>query len=442
MESFENRISAIYDKWFLTEPLYFNVMVSHRLVENNKIQTLRTGKHRIEYNRSFADSLSEAMLEEYLKIEIIRILLKHPYQRQPTIKKLGYIASDITISDNFQTNCKLFRYSDFWYYNLFQFSPFEVYYKELVRIIMPKEISSESLKDLSSQYQSETIRIRKSDADLISDFLKGMNKDKSGESANKRTFSQDQSDYKGFAKNEFEVIPGEEMGNLPNLEDLINADLWEEDELAVEEINSVIEMAELTNSWGTMPGTVQEKIKASLQVKLDYRKVLRRFRHSIISQKRILTRTKPNRRYEFDYMGSRYQFTTKLLVAVDTSGSVSKPDLQKALSVINQMFKYGIEICDVIQFDMEIKGHKQRLKKAQKEIAIKGRGGTNFQCVFNYLKTDNCYDGVIIITDGIAPMPVIYPGQEKKVLWLFNSRQKFDRQYPILKPTGRGCWIE
>ena len=98
------------------------------------------------------------------------------------------------------------------------------------------------------------------------------------------------------------------------------AELWEEDELAVEEINAQIIKAQENSEWGTISGKLQQMIEASLIVKMDYKKMLSSFRANIPSQNRELTRTRPNRRYGFEFMGSRYKFTTKFLIAVDVRG--------------------------------------------------------------------------------------------------------------------------
>ena len=151
---------------------------------------------------------------------------------------------------------------------------------------------------------------------------------------------------------------------------------------------------------------------------------------------------RPNRRYEFQFMGSRYQFTTKLMVAVDVSGSVNIEDLKKAFSVINSFFKYGIESCDVIQFDTEIKGFPLSLKKARKTIEIFGRGGTSFQCVIDYIEKHQEYDGLIIITDGFAPVPLRAIKTPTRILWLFNNEANFKQNQNQLMSIGKCGFLE
>ena len=209
-----------------------------------------------------------------------------------------------------------------------------------------------------------------------------------------------------------------------------------------EQINGQIEIAKNNFSWGTIPGKLKDEILASLIIRLDYRKILNSFRASIISEKRCLTRMRPNRRYDFQYLGSRYQFTTKLLIAVDVSGSVSNEDLTNAFSVINRFFKYGLKIIDVMQFDTEIKGAPQPIKKVQKIIQVLGRGGTSFQCVIDYIFEHRNYDGLIIITDGCAPLPELTKRTSFRLLWMFNNEANFNRYHDQFKTTGKCGFFE
>ena len=78
------RIQQETEQWFLTEPLFFTVYCSHRLTINpNMLCALRSGQGRIEYNPEVIDSMPDHQLRALLSVEMIRILLKHPYSRQP-----------------------------------------------------------------------------------------------------------------------------------------------------------------------------------------------------------------------------------------------------------------------------------------------------------------------------------------------------------------------
>ncbi len=99
------RIKKISEEWFLTEPLLFVAYCSHELCENSELNVpTRTGNRKIEISPQILEKASDVMLEEYLKIEIFRILLKHPYQRQPPFaqKALLAMASNVTIVDVYE----------------------------------------------------------------------------------------------------------------------------------------------------------------------------------------------------------------------------------------------------------------------------------------------------------------------------------------------------
>lgn len=214
--------------------------------------------------------------------------------------------------------------------------------------------------------------------------------------------------------------------------------LWEDDQLRQCEINEKIQGI---RGWGSLPAGLQEKIIASTRAEVDYRKVLSGFRASTISSRRSLTRMRPNRRTDFQNMGSLYKLRTKLLVAVDTSGSVSNAELRNFFGVINKFFKHAIESVDVICFDAVLHGEPVTFKKASKAVKIEGRGGTDFQAAFDYMDQHPDYDGLIMFTDGGAPVPT-FNGKRFKVVWVLTSEEAYKCCSEGLRKTGRCCYIE
>jgi predicted metal-dependent peptidase len=178
-------------------------------------------------------------------------------------------------------------------------------------------------------------------------------------------------------------------------------------------------------------------IKASLKVDLDYRKMLSLFKTSVLSSRRRLTRMRPNRRFGFDAMGSRYELSTNLLIAVDVSGSVTDKSLEFFFSVINRLFKYGIEKLDVLQFDAAIQGNIEPLKKARRTVKILGRGGTCFQPAADYYCEHPEYDGLIYFSDGYAPPPVYNTKRPIDVLWVLCSKSAYEANGNTLKELKR-----
>ena len=98
------RISKITERWFLSEEALFSVFCTHRVAENSGMEChVRVGKGVIEVNPDLCADISDKELEERLRVEVIRILLKHPYERQPdgcciTARALG---SNCVIGDSY-----------------------------------------------------------------------------------------------------------------------------------------------------------------------------------------------------------------------------------------------------------------------------------------------------------------------------------------------------
>ncbi|MDE7072924.1 MAG: hypothetical protein K2O66_06170, partial [Bacteroidales bacterium] len=221
------------------------------------------------------------------------------------------------------------------------------------------------------------------------------------------------------------------------------AELWEEDALMQEEVNRLIEIAEESHCWGSLSGQLKEKILVSTFVQINASLLLNNFRSSLLCSRRRLTRMRPSRRYGFDYMGSRHYFSTRLLVAVDVSGSVPTDTLRKVFGIINRFFKYGIEKIDVVQFDSAIKGEPMSLKKARREINVLGRSGTDYQAVMDYVCQEGNYDGLIICTDGFAAVPRLKKNIRTEILWLFNNRAFYEKHtWTDRLPKSRRAFIE
>jgi predicted metal-dependent peptidase len=428
------RIQQETEQWFLTEPLFFTVYCTHKLTMNPNMQcALRTGKGRIEYNPTLVDQTSDSVLKDMLKVEIVRILLGHPYARQP----LGcnpvamHMASDMVIKPAYHlawTN--MASPSDF---GLPEGQHYEWYAMRLNdRSLTPVP----SPNGEGSEEQDET----SSPPNPLSKGRGGTPSVEEEQEGDRR----EKEEQKGQGDGVSTPLPhregqGEGSGNKGEAD---YTALWEEDAFQARQITDLIQS---TTQWGSLPAGMIELIKKSTEGRIDYRNALRGFRASILSQKRRLTRMRPSRRFGFEQMGSRYDFITRILVAVDTSGSVGSEELGRYFNVITTFFKYGIQQVDVLMFDASVQGDVMRLddaKKRKQEFKVQGRGGTNFQAPVDYLVEHPEYDGMIIITDGYAPVPDIPPLCKAKLLWIIDNEASYRRNGKALRKTGRVCLMQ
>ncbi len=204
-------------------------------------------------------------------------------------------------------------------------------------------------------------------------------------------------------------------------------ELWKEDTLAAEETRQTISDISQKGKWGNITADVKTFIQKSvLESKVDCKEIVSAFKTSVLAATRFLTRMKPNRRYGFDALGSKRQNVPHLLLAIDTSGSISEESLEKFFSIMNMFFSHGLDKIEVIQFDTQIKGKPISFKQARTSITFTGGGGTSFQCVFDYAKQHNTFDGIIIFTDGYAPVPKVYDSIRAHILFLFTSEEEYN----------------
>lgn len=437
MASPSDRFKQLAEHWFLTEPAFFAIYCSHALTMNPRINCyMRIGKGRLEYNPGWLRELSDAAFEEVVRIEMLRAFLKHPYERQPTgaTRKNMYSASDLVLTSHYK-----FRIIQLKKPSLYHL-PSKMHYEWYLAHIPPRQLGGNSdPSDIPGDTPDQDSEQAQGQASP-DDASDGMQVHEDQEMSNEDNTSPNLDDEVQNTESPSQGLDGadEDDSRQPDYGEA--AELWEEDESRQLEINELIMQIK---DWGSISGGMVEQIMASTQAKIDYRKALAGFRASVISSKRTLTRMRPSRRWGFEQMGSKYAFSTSLLIAVDTSGSISTEMLKHFFSVIVKFFKYGIEQIDVIQFGCVIQGECMSLKKAKKQnrFAVHGRGGTSFQPVFDYLHEHNRYDGLIILTDGYAEVPHKDFSTRARILWVCESEDCYNQHKQWMSQLGRCCYM-
>jgi len=530
----KERISHIAERWWLTEPAFFAVYCSHSLAENGQMKcVMRTGERRIEYNPALAEELSDEALEEYLKVECLHILLKHPYERQPECCRPEpiAIAGNIVVDQNYRLS--YFNCPKAHEFQLPNGKCFEWYALKLNNLFgtdgdnsedswIPADgkqtLEGDNDEGPSQNGSDDDNHLQKQDKEQSHDNKQEDNGEQWDEDGQENSDSNKQ-DLNGELTNSNADGNGNVSGDLngdgdgngigngngdgngngsgdgngngdgdgngngigigigdgngigngngqncgneggqrqsqsqsrgnghgnssnPYQQWADYAELWEEDVLAQEETNELIRKLEASQSWGTIPEHFAEMVIATLKVKLNYKAILRSFHTSILCSRRRLTRMRPNRRSGFQQMGSRYELASNILVCVDVSGSVSSQALSTFYSAIARFFKYGVETIDVLPFDAGLK-ELTTLKKAPKEVKIEGRGGTNFQIIFDYIAEHPRYDGMIIFTDGYAPEPKVPQPIHAKVLWICDCEQGYEQHKEWMRKIGKAAFIQ
>lgn len=355
-------VRKVYDNWFLSEPALHAMLCTHRVVENTDIAcSVRTGSGKIEYNPNILEQMAYPLVEELFRIEVIRILLGHPYMRQPVgvARDVLTVASDITIS------------------NYYQFDDID--------------LDSARKHNLPSDKYYE----------WYAHELNGEDAPRDGDSDSK------------YGEGAQDTSPRPSMSSESPSPRSEQSELWCGDDMALAQIR--MEASRITR-WGSLPQPLVADIMASRAVKADYKQILAHFRQTTLSSHRRMTRMRPNRRTDLLQMGSIYQMQSRILVAVDTSGSISDAEISRFYGLIGNLFRRYSTVIDTVQFDVKLSSVVP-LKRAPRCVTVTQRGGTSFQPIVDFSASCRDYDGIIVLTDGLAPQPSMMRRPHIPILW-------------------------
>lgn len=367
-------------------------LLTHTWIEDKNTKTIFVAKGKIYYNLEFVEKAEPEELSDIIFIEGVRILLAHPYRiNQPNPQK-AYMSSLITLG-------------------------------ELIRPKLSGKSGGQGTERLTLPTAREVFKSDEHDTKNLEYYYNLLfGKDDIGE-------EQD------FAVNQ----------NSENLQEYLKegfekAGQWQQDNVMKNVCEIISNEANAYKCWGIEVGNIQQLFELSRKSDIDYIDLLRRFKTSIISNDRIQTRMKPSRRYGYLQVGCRVDMHSNLLIALDVSGSVSDDDINIALGSMRRIFQTGITKLDFICWDTVIHGEPQEIKKNTTKFNIEGRGGTDVQCVIDFMNNTQSYDGVIIITDGCFAEPTKV--NFNKVMFLLNNKENYEATHQTLEKYGVCSYIK
>lgn len=175
---------------------------------------------------------------------------------------------------------------------------------------------------------------------------------------------------------------------------------------------------QVKKSRGTYPSEIEERIGALLNIeppKFNWKAYLRRFIGNSIKTSVRKTKRKKSKRFEHDF-GIRIHEHSHILIGIDSSASVSTPEIMEFLGEIKHMYKSGHDFT-LIFADTQM---QEPIKYSpKKELIIKQRGGTDFNPVVDYYHQHrNRFSTLIYLTDGEAPLP---DNPVKNMLWVLST---------------------
>jgi predicted metal-dependent peptidase len=243
---------------------------------------------------------------------------------------------------------------------------------------------------------------------------------------------QDEKDKNGTTGNDAmdKLLDNVASGDIPDhstweeFDDMTDA----EKKLIEKQVQKILQDAkeQTVKKRGNVPGEIEGLIVVEefTAPKFDWKGYLRRFTgvSTKVFTKKI--RRKENRRYE-DNPGLKIKMRQHMLLAIDTSGSVSDTELAEFMNEIHHIYKVGVDIT-VVQCDTSIKSIEPY--RGKNEISVLGRGGTEFDPVLDYYNANlKKYTSLVYFTDGECYTSVRPRG---KVLWVLSERSGMNEDLP------------
>ncbi len=382
----QQSLSKIGKELMLKEPYYgFFLIMLNKLWDSKRVPTAGVSKNGINYqlaiNPEFWESLSDSHRLGLLKHELLHIAFGH-----------------LTT---------FFKFSD----------------KRLANVAMDMEINQyidkswlpEGGIDIDN-YQEHNLD-RKAGCRYYYDKLKQL-QDEKNKNGTSGSDAMDQ------------LLDNIESGNIPDhstweeFEDLSEA----EQKLIEKQLQKVLSDAkeQTLKKRGTVPGEIEGVIiiEEVVKPKFNWRGYIRRFTgvSTKVFTKKI--RRKENRRFEAN-PGLKVKMRQHMLLAIDTSGSVSDDELKEFMSEIYHIYKCGVDIT-VVQCDTVIRSIEPY--KGKFEMGVQGRGGTEFDPVLEYFNANlKKYTSLVYFTDGECGYSVKPRGN---TLWVLSERSYMNEELP------------
>ena len=412
------------------------------------IPTMGVTADKFLYNQKFAEDLP---FDEFVFVvlhEIAHISLMHPTRINGRDPELWNIACDLYVNklldDEFNLGGKSNRHNTSSYAKMPESA---VYWDQIsVNDDAVDTIYDELYQQAKDNGYFDKISL-KDLADALSNNNNGSNpgsngnSNKSNDNSNGQQGQKQQGQKKSLTKKFTLRRNGKEwsIGVAPGaIEiDLVPGDGGKssiEDEAAARKLlqNAQIRNALTNRSAGEGKGMLERLCEKMLESKLDWRKILRKY--LINYTQNDLGFSKPDKRMYWQdaiYPGPIPGHGGKVRdvkVCIDTSGSISDEDFAEFAGHINKLLNQYKVDAELIYWDADIQtvGKFRNLKEFRR-VSIRGGGGTDPSCVYEYFDKQRIKPVVtLMLTDGYFGVDQLkehmWPSKYKDTIWIICKK--------------------
>ncbi len=331
MPKIEKKISQAKAKLLVEYPLFGTIASKLKLIKNDDIQAFKSNGTTLEYNSDFFSEITLNEMEFVFANGAMHASLAHESRKNGRSGWLWQLSSDYAVNDMLVEN-GLER-------------PYQAHYSKRFHGLYAEEIYAE-LKD----------DILRDELEYEADDIDDVQNDKN---------DQQENNQESESTKEIEQ------------DDILSQELFEEFAKAV---------LEMEEKRGELPKSLERFFDLAQNANIDWRDELRvsleRFHKDDYAQ------MPPNKKFLHlgFYLPSSISQRFKLVVAVDSSGSVDEDLLSEFLSELNFLmntvpsYEINLLICDD-----KIRSHRVFYSGDILEVKVEGGGATDFRPVFEFI---------------------------------------------------------
>lgn len=260
-----------------------------------------------------------------------------------------------------------------------------------------------TVQSITEEFAKKGIKLNLKNDDAAENYYKELNKH-----SNKYSV---ESDGKGNLELVMKDANGKEIGRMKITTICSNKNKQSDQtakgdipELAKEVIRQAIKEAVDTTrkSQGHLPAGLESAIEEWLKPPvISWRTLLKKFLAASIKSGSKKSWKRPNRRFGEIQKGKVSDRTVSVTIAIDTSGSIGDDEFKAFISEMKAIQACYKGTMTVIECDMEIQKTYKLNKYNKIQTNMKGRGGTSFKPVFDYIKEKKLHTDILVFfTDG------------------------------------------
>ena len=371
-------------KLMLEHPYIGSVATALKIQDTQEVLTFTSDGKQLRYNHEYFEKVPLEEIEFALANGAMHAVLKHSERVNERVGRVWQAAIDLVVNSMLVKNG--FVLPPYVYYD----ERFEGMYAEEIYDVLKDEMITNDTRD-----EAEDVA-----EDELSQEPKAQ-QDKGENGENDSAFD-----------------------NTPKQAFLQESDAAEMEMDEAELIEMFEQIFQKHKRQGNLPKDLQFVVPEYFSHKVDWREML--YRYIASYAKSSYSFVPPNMKYLYRgiYLPSLSSDLLRIIITVDTSGSVDETLLGTFLGEVNSVMEsYPNYEIDLITADAKVQSHKVFLPGEALEYEVSGGGGTDFRPVFEYIDNYIDYPTLLLyFTDGMGSFPVLAPGYD--VLWVMPEAKE------------------